>query len=130
MQEKEVLLRKDAGREVCDWLHFAGECLNGRKHLSEASCLVIGLGGGGLPVFLHRHLQLPTRVVELDQEVGKLAADHFGCHTSPGLLVTAFNPSARLSIHACALFTSIQPCKERCCKMSPSTGNPMASSEG
>ena len=74
-------------------LQFAGECCKGREDLSEASCLVIGLGGGGLPVFLHRHLQLPTRVVELDQEVANLAQDHFGCHLGPGLQVFASSPS-------------------------------------
>lgn len=66
-----------------------GECCKSRQDESGACCLVIGLGGGGLPVFLHRHLQIPTRVIELDKEVAKLARDHFGCHACPGLQVIA-----------------------------------------
>ncbi|GAQ85556.1 S-adenosyl-L-methionine dependent methyltransferases [Klebsormidium nitens] len=43
-----------------------------------ARVLVIGLGGGGLPMFLHNHLPLRVKVVELDPVVAQMAQRHFG----------------------------------------------------
>lgn len=57
---------------------------------------MIGLGGGGLPVFLSRYLQLHTRVAELDPEVAKLAAEHFRCCGIPALQVDPFIYGSKL----------------------------------
>ena len=53
----------------------------------QLSSLVIGLGGGGLPLFMSSYAGLQTTVVELDEQVSRLAADYFGCHANPGLQV-------------------------------------------
>ena len=63
-----------------------GGCLKSRGG-AKYSAVVIGLGGGGLPLFLSNYLKLNTEVVELDKEVVKLAKRHFECHASPFLQV-------------------------------------------
>eukprot|EP00850_Spirogloea_muscicola_P011442 SM000071S21066 [mRNA] locus=s71:264129:269803:+ [translate_table: standard] len=44
----------------------------------KVNTLVIGLGGGALPMFLHQHLPFDVKVVELDGVIGQLASRHFG----------------------------------------------------
>ena len=55
---------------------------------SSDRALVIGLGGGGLPVFLHRFLGMSVEAVELDEAVVGLARRHFGFQEEPGLQVS------------------------------------------
>eukprot|EP00850_Spirogloea_muscicola_P008546 SM000045S16291 [mRNA] locus=s45:698278:703942:+ [translate_table: standard] len=45
---------------------------------AKVNALVIGLGGGALPMFLHQHLPFDVKVVELDGVIGQLASRHFG----------------------------------------------------
>ena len=52
-----------------------------QRHGGEAAlprALVVGLGGGGLPVFLSRHCGMDVESVELDPVVVDLAQRHFG----------------------------------------------------
>ena len=44
----------------------------------RSRCLVVGLGGGGLSVFLSRQLPCDVTTVELDPSVEELARAHFG----------------------------------------------------
>ena len=44
----------------------------------QGTALVVGLGGGGLPVFLSRCCGLAVEAVELDPVVVNMARDHFG----------------------------------------------------
>eukprot|EP00850_Spirogloea_muscicola_P006698 SM000032S12082 [mRNA] locus=s32:401812:407454:+ [translate_table: standard] len=44
----------------------------------KVNALVVGLGGGALPMFLHQHLPFDVKVVELDGVIGQLASRHFG----------------------------------------------------
>ena len=60
---------------------------------SLGRALVVGLGGGGLPVFLQRHCGLCVDVVELDDVVVQLACDHFGFHPSDELQVAMAEPN-------------------------------------
>lgn len=53
------------------------------------SALVVGLGGGGLPVFLQRFLGVSVAAVELDPQVVDLASRHFGCQDTAALEVIA-----------------------------------------
>ena len=55
---------------------------------SSGCAVVIGLGGGGLPVFLHRFLGMSVEAVELDATVVSLARRHFGFQEEPGLRVS------------------------------------------
>eukprot|EP01026_Neomeris_dumetosa_P003207 TRINITY_DN1086_c0_g1_i8.p2 TRINITY_DN1086_c0_g1~~TRINITY_DN1086_c0_g1_i8.p2 ORF type:complete len:207 (-),score=29.24 TRINITY_DN1086_c0_g1_i8:118-738(-) len=43
----------------------------------EVSCLLIGLGGGGLPLFLNQYAKINVQVVELDPIVSEVAKNHF-----------------------------------------------------
>ena len=45
---------------------------------AAGAALVVGLGGGALPVFLQRVLRMDVDVVELDAAVVGLARQHFG----------------------------------------------------
>ena len=49
--------------------------------------MVVGLGGGGLPVFLNRHCGMDVQSVELDPVVLHLACRHFGFTETPTLQV-------------------------------------------
>ena len=49
--------------------------------------MVVGLGGGGLPVFLNRHCGMDVQSVELDPVVVDLARRHFGFADSATLQV-------------------------------------------
>lgn len=53
----------------------------------RAQALVVGLGGGGLPVFLNRHCHMDVQAVELDPVVVDLARRHFGFAESASLRV-------------------------------------------
>ena len=48
---------------------------------------MVGLGGGGLPVFLQQFCGLAVQTVELDPVVVQLAQAHFGFVQSPMLQV-------------------------------------------
>jgi SAM-dependent methyltransferase len=52
---------------------------------AQPTICVIGLGGGALPVFLHDHLPLRVRCVELDPTVAELAKSAFGFTPGPRL---------------------------------------------
>ena len=49
--------------------------------------MVVGLGGGGLPMFLNRHCHMDVQTVELDPLVADLARRHFGFADSATLWV-------------------------------------------
>ena len=49
--------------------------------------VVIGVGGGSLPLFLARHLDFEVEAVELDPAVLELAQEHFSFHNSDRLRV-------------------------------------------
>lgn len=53
----------------------------------RAEALVVGLGGGGLPVFLSRCCGLAVDAVELDPAVVDLARRHFGFRDDDNLRV-------------------------------------------
>ncbi len=55
---------------------------------SRPHALVVGLGGGGLPVFLNNHCGMDVQSVELDPVVVDLARRHFGFADSASLQVT------------------------------------------
>ncbi len=54
---------------------------------SRPQALVVGLGGGGLPVFLNKHCDMDAQSVELDPVVVDLARRHFGFVDSASLQV-------------------------------------------
>ncbi|KAL3138414.1 hypothetical protein ABBQ32_006209 [Trebouxia sp. C0010 RCD-2024] len=54
----------------------------------RARAMVVGLGGGGLPVFLNRHCHMDVQAVELDPVVVDLARRHFGFADSASLRAT------------------------------------------
>ena len=61
-------------------------------HLNSAQAeqqevMIVGLGGGALPMHLRRALRLSVCVVELDPVVLQLAQQHFGLATDAGLKV-------------------------------------------
>jgi hypothetical protein len=49
-----------------------------RKEGRYGSVLLVGLGGGALPTFLHRAFGFAVDCVELDETVVALAKKHFG----------------------------------------------------
>ena len=55
--------------------------------------LVVGLGGGCLPMYMRHILGLSVQVVELDPVVADLASHHFGFVADEQLLVSATLPS-------------------------------------
>eukprot|EP00668_Euglena_longa_P029498 GGOE01036849.1.p1 GENE.GGOE01036849.1~~GGOE01036849.1.p1 ORF type:complete len:421 (-),score=97.91 GGOE01036849.1:111-1373(-) len=59
-----------------------------RKESCEGSNMVVGLGGGMFPLFLHNCLGLPVSVVELDEVVAEVAKQHFNFLEGPGLQLT------------------------------------------
>ena len=64
------------------------------------AALVVGLGGGALPVFLHRALRMGVDAVELDAAVVGLARRHFGFADradSPRLVVCPACPASTVS---------------------------------
>ena len=54
---------------------------------SRPQAMVVGLGGGGLPVFLNKHCGMDVQSVELDPVVVDLARRHFGFADSANLQV-------------------------------------------
>lgn len=54
---------------------------------SRPQAMVVGLGGGGLPVFLNKHCGMDVQSLELDPVVVDLARRHFGFADSPSLQV-------------------------------------------
>ena len=91
-----LLVARDAFMPSC-WLKLTagpprtGEAMLSRRREGAASsgcALVIGLGGGGLPVFLHRFLGMSVEAVELDEAVVGLARRHFGFQEESGLQVS------------------------------------------
>ena len=61
--------------------------------------LVVGLGGGGLPVFLQQLCGLAVQTVELDPVVVQLAQAHFGFVQSPMLQVELRLEADAASLH-------------------------------
>ncbi|KAA6429889.1 MAG: hypothetical protein FRX49_00321, partial [Trebouxia sp. A1-2] len=55
---------------------------------SRPQAMVVGLGGGGLPVFLNKHCGMDVQSVELDPVVVDLARRHFGFADSASLQAT------------------------------------------
>ena len=55
---------------------------------SRPQAMVVGLGGGGLPVFLNKHCGMDVQSVELDPVVVDQARRHFGFADSASLQVT------------------------------------------
>lgn len=53
-----------------------------------AKAMVIGLGGGGLPMFLAAHFNLDIEVVELDPMVVQISRKWFGFEEGPSMRVT------------------------------------------
>ena len=62
--------------------------------------LVVGLGGGGLPVFLQQFCGLAVQTVELDPVVVQLAQAHFGFMPSPMLQVRVQLEAVEAPLHA------------------------------
>lgn len=64
---------------------------NGAKPIRAPTALVIGLGGGALPMALQRmYPGLKVLAVELDPEIAAVAKDHFGLKESNSLKVGLF----------------------------------------
>ena len=54
----------------------------------KTSCLLIGLGGGGLPTYISAHFdKVKLKVVEIDGAIIRVAKDQFGFNTSDRLQV-------------------------------------------
>ena len=68
--------------------------------------LVVGLGGGGLPVFLQQFCGLAVQTVELDPVVVQLAQAHFGFVQSPTLQVELQLEAVEASLLAVMLCSS------------------------
>ncbi|KAK9806887.1 hypothetical protein WJX72_006435 [[Myrmecia] bisecta] len=69
----------DYHEAIVEGISYLGDSLRARQGQGHAGkVLLVGLGGGGLPVFLHRQLGLQVEVVELDEAVVGLARRHFG----------------------------------------------------
>lgn len=79
----------------------------GAPGFGAPQALVVGLGGGGLPVFLQQFCGLAVHTVELDPVVVQLAQAHFGFVQSP-MLQVRWNCDWRLFKHPCvhAVFVS------------------------
>ena len=61
--------------------------LSKEKGQGRPKALVIGVGGGSLPVFLAQHLGFDVDSVELDAAVLDLAQKHFGFSNGANLQV-------------------------------------------
>ena len=61
---------------------------------SRPQAMVVGLGGGGLPVFLNKHCCMDVQSVELDPVVVDLARRHFGFADSATLQVMMYVASS------------------------------------
>ena len=73
-----------------------------RRSGAAGAALVVGLGGGALPVFLQRVLRMDVDVVELDAAVVGLARRHFGFadHAdSPRLAVRPACPAPNIPVN-------------------------------
>ena len=62
------------------WQHAAGDTLSKQQKAGKGlgSVLVIGLGGGALPIYLHDVFSFNVACVDLDETVIRLAKEHFG----------------------------------------------------
>lgn len=65
---------------------------------SRPQAMVVGLGGGGLPVFLNQHCGMDVQSVELDPVVVDLARRHFGFADSATLQVMMYVASSTVCI--------------------------------
>ncbi|QDZ21007.1 methyltransferase [Chloropicon primus] len=88
IQSEALLTNPDKGIDhsflSCDY-HLpisAGVCLGGsgvgKKTAGKLRVLLVGLGGGGLPMFISQQFSADVTVVELDPVVEGLAKDYFG----------------------------------------------------
>ena len=66
------------------WQHAAGDTLSKQRKAGKGlgSVLVIGLGGGALPIYLHDVFSLNVECIDLDATVIRLAKEHFGFEES------------------------------------------------
>lgn len=62
--------------------------------LQDLKALVIGVGGGSLPLLLARHMGFQVDAVELDPVVLDLAQQHFAFADGPGMQVRILLPSS------------------------------------
>ena len=67
--------------------HSCREAQGSAKGRGKPQALVVGLGGGALPVFLNRHCHMDVQSVELDPVVVDLARRHFSFADSATLRV-------------------------------------------
>ena len=79
------------------------------KGSDRTQALVVGLGGGGLPVFLNRHCDMDVLTIELDPVVVDLARRHFGFADSASLQVIAF-AYCQVILARHQLFAAAVPC--------------------
>ena len=66
------------------WRHAAGDTLSKQRKAGKGlgRVLVIGLGGGALPIYLHDVFSLNVECIDLDETVIRLAKAHFGFEES------------------------------------------------
>lgn len=67
--------------------HPQPEAQGSGKARERPQTMVVGLGGGALPMFLNRHCHMDVQTVELDPLVADLARRHFGFADSATLRV-------------------------------------------
>lgn len=67
--------------------HPQPEAQGSGKARGRPQAMVVGLGGGGLPMFLNKHCHMDVQTVELDPLVADLARRHFGFADSATLQV-------------------------------------------
>jgi len=70
-------------------LRLVGKHLDAARRDGGAAALVVGLGGGGLPMHLAGSLGMRVECIELDPTVVRLANKHFGVDKSSVTVVTA-----------------------------------------
>ncbi len=81
----------------------AGDVLSKQRRAGkgQGNVLVIGLGGGALPIYLHDVFSFNVECVDLDETVIRLAKTHFGFEES------AEPPRLEVCCHAAAVWRHV-----------------------
>ena len=103
-QQQQPVVHSQGAEQSQQQQHSHPEAQASGKGRDRPQAMVVGLGGGALPVFLNRNCHMDVQSVELDPVVVDLARRHFG-----------FADSATLRVKLLMTCCAVRCCAVLCC---------------